>query len=188
MYVPSRVPSRLAFGVNKSFFFISEFPSVTICNQNLYRESVMKRADPLAAQLVRLSYPLNVGPTLNRSEILSDPVIVERLQRFNATQLALDNVQPIEEMLIECKFRGFEINCSENFSPIITAFGWCYIFNSYERVTTLGSYETYSTGSAQGLYLRMNVNQSEYFFGPNLSAGFKVKSNVIFRYIFWHSF
>ena len=135
----------------------------------------MSTADPLAAEIIKFLSPMVLEPALNASEILSNPEIRERLDGINITQVALNNVQPIEEMLLDCKFRGTRINCTENFTLILTAFGWCYAFNSYEHVLTHGSYETYSTGSAQGLYLRMNVNQSEYFYGPSMSAGFKVK-------------
>ena len=96
------------------------------------------------------------------------------MDQINVTEEGLKNLQPLEEMLITCKFRGSLINCKENFLLIPTSSGWCYIFNSYEYIMKHGSYEAYSTGSAQGLYLRMNVNQSEYFFGPSSSAGFKV--------------
>ena len=139
---------------------------------------MLARADPLALEVVRISFP----PVQESSEGNEDPpdvndrVIQERLNKINVTQLALDNVQPINEMLLACKFRGSAINCTEHFSLIPTAFGWCYIFNSYDHVVNHGPYKTYGTGSAQGLYLRMNVNQSEYFYGPSTSAGFKVIS------------
>ena len=158
---------------------ISAFPSVTICNQNIYRKTVLARADPLALEVVRYSFP----PAQEFSEgnkdppDVNDPAIQEKLNKINVTQLALDNVQPINEMLLACKFRGSEINCTDHFSLIPTPFGWCYIFNSYDHVVNCGPYKTYGTGSAQGLYLRMNVNQSEYFYGTSTSAGFKVRGS-----------
>ena len=150
------------------FFVVAEFPSVTICSQNAFRKSVVSQSDPILQTILKLRYPAIGQPDL------SNLTFTEEHDKIDIVQESFKNIQPIEDMLFECKFKGTLINCEENFSPIATAFGWCYIFNSYERISTHGCYETHSTGSAQGLYLRMNVNQSEYFFGPSMSAGFKV--------------
>ena len=144
------------------------FPSITICNQNLFRKSIITQSHPVLETILRLNYPSAGKPDV------SNLTLTEEMDQINVTEESLKNLQPLEEMLITCKFRGSLINCKENFLLIPTSSGWCYIFNSYEYIMKHGSYETYSTGSAQGLYLRMNVNQSEYFFGPSSSAGFKV--------------
>ena len=53
----------------------------------------------------------------------------------------------------------------------------CFTFHSEEIQKNLGhSLNTTSTGTVGGLWLRMNVEQTEeYFFGPENSAGFKVR-------------
>ena len=152
------------------FFFVPGFPAVTVCNQNLYRKSIIKNLGPVAEEFVKLTYPLTGKPATDFSNLN----LTEELIHLNVTQLSIDNIQPPEEMFQDCKFRGSFLNCTESFSLIPTAFGWCYIFNSYETLLEHGPFVTYSTGSAQGLYLRLNVNQSEYYFGPSTSAGFKV--------------
>ena len=50
------------------------------------------------------------------------------------------------------------------------------MFHSEEVQNDLGhTLNTTTTGTAGGLWLRMNVQQTEeYFFGPENSAGFKV--------------
>ena len=55
------------------------------------------------------------------------------------------------------------------------------MFHSEEVQKDLGhTLNTTSTGTAGGLWLRMNVEQTEeYFFGPENSAGFKVTSKEI---------
>ena len=151
-------------------FFILGFPAVTLCNQNLFRKSVVKNVGPIAEELLKLTYPIRGKPVID----FSNSTLPDELIHLNVSQLAIDNIQPPEEMFQDCKFRGTFLNCTENFSLIPTAFGWCYIFNSYETLLERGPFVTYSTGSAQGLYLRLNVNQSEYYFGPSASAGFKV--------------
>ena len=57
------------------------------------------------------------------------------------------------------------------------------MFHSEEVQNDLGhSLNTTTTGTAGGLWLRMNVEQTEeYFFGPENSAGFKVRSKEINR-------
>ena len=141
-----------------------------MCNQNLFRKSVIKNVGPIAEELLKLTYPIRGKPVID----FSNSTLPDELIHLNVSQLAIDNIQPPEEMFQDCKFRGTFLNCTENFSLIPTAFGWCYIFNSYETVLEREPFVTYSTGSAQGLYLRLNVNQSEYYFGPSASAGFKV--------------
>ncbi len=65
-----------------------------------------------------------------------------------------------------------------HFQEVMTELGWCYTFNGYDYYKrNNGSLQTYSTGASQGLYLRLNVNQSESYYGPSSSAGFKVRLN-----------
>ena len=55
--------------------------------------------------------------------------------------------------------------------------GVCYTFHSHEVQKNFGyTLNTTSTGSAGGLWLRMDIQQTEeYFFGPENSAGLKVR-------------
>ncbi len=149
---------------------IAVFPAVTICNQNLYRKSIVEKEPHLLDTLKMIYDPRR----RNKSTITLDP----RIDKINLTSLMLQNAQPLSEMLVFCKFRGQDKNCSEIFELILTSFGWCYIFNSFGSILKTGGFRTYGTGSAQGLFLRMNVNQDEYMFGPSLSAGFKVCARI----------
>ncbi len=64
------------------------------------------------------------------------------------------------------------------FSIVSTDEGVCYIFHSERIQRDVLRYQlnTSSTGTDGGLWLRMYVEHTtEYMFGPESSAGFKVK-------------
>ena len=75
-------------------------------------------------------------------------------------------------------FRSYGIASNDpEAETFITDEGVCFTFHSEEVQNDLGhTLNTTTTGTAGGLWLRMNVEQTEeYFFGPESSAGFKVK-------------
>ena len=78
-------------------------------------------------------------------------------------------------MIIECKCHNKRVACEEVFTPVFTTFGGCFTFNSHEYVKDHEVWQSVGAGPEYGLFLKLNVNQDEYFYGPRSSAGFKVK-------------
>ncbi len=76
-------------------------------------------------------------------------------------------------MLVICKFKR-AISCEDLFTITETPLGLCYTFNSHDLVKERGPLLSYHSGASNGLYMRLNVNQSQYYSSLTASAGFRV--------------
>lgn len=63
----------------------------------------------------------------------------------------------------------------ENFTQTFTDFGVCYTFNNPKREEDVLFVQ--QTGFDYGLFLRLNVEQWEYYNSYNTGAGVKVKKS-----------
>ena len=103
-------------------------------------------------------------------------LIIFFMQSFfylTSEQLLCFRLFQFDEMLISCMFKR-SIHCRDLFTTTETPLGLCYTFNSYDLVKSRGPLLSYHPGASNGLYLRLNVNQSQYFSSLTASAGFRV--------------
>ena len=136
------------------------FPAVTICNYNLLRKSYAREIfGDTVLDSASLFRPI---PEANRSS----------LEDWNITDDLIRGAHQKESMVVECKWRS-SVNCTfQNFTQVLTDFGVCYTFNNPpDKASALRVQET---GYDSGLYLRLNLEQYDYFFGTSKGAGFKV--------------
>lgn len=148
-----------------------DFPAVTICNMNQFLKSVVT-SDPNLERVARSLFPLT-GGTVGFN--FSDPKVIAELNQYNVQDISKKASPPFDEMFYMCNWRSQNINCHDYFTEVRTHMGFCYTFNSAAFIRTNGTLRVYRTGSAQSLFLRLNVMQDEYFFGESTSAGFKVR-------------
>ncbi|XP_034388890.1 acid-sensing ion channel 1B isoform X1 [Cyclopterus lumpus] len=130
------------------------FPAVTMCNYNFVRKSQMSYTDLIF-----------MGPLLGFEEGMAPgfPLAPEP-ERRPGSRFSLDEFynrtrHRIEDILLECTFRGLECG-PENFREIFTRYGKCYTFNSGQdghpvMVTMKG-------GMGNGLELMLDIQQDEY--------------------------
>ncbi|XP_006818455.1 acid-sensing ion channel 1-like [Saccoglossus kowalevskii] len=138
------------------------FPAVTLCNYNQYRKSVVNSS---GEEFLKLLFPTTGNSSLTENIDWS----FFNFTGFNMTQTAIASAHQIEEMLVWCKWRN-SIECGPgDFKQILTDFGICYTFNGGSNPLKIQQ-----TGSTNGLYLRLNVQQDEYTNNENTGAGFKV--------------
>ncbi|XP_051970909.1 acid-sensing ion channel 1C isoform X1 [Xyrauchen texanus] len=149
------------------------FPAVTFCNQNLFRVSSLTKAD-----LYYSGYWMDImhlNHTVNRQSVsmLKHSRHGERLlhlldfsnytpppnHRLNTTEVIDRLGHQLEDMLLECRFRGE--NCTyKNFTPIYTRYGKCYTFNSGQDGNPLLT--TLKGGTGNGLEIMLDIQQDEY--------------------------
>lgn len=147
-----------------------DFPAVTICNFNMIRKSLVPESS-IMEYVIRSLFPSGYGyepPDFSNSTKLA------LANKMNMTELVYNSAPKFEDMFLACYWISREINCSEYFTPTITPMGLGFTFNSEEFIRTNGSMKVYRTGSEQGLHIRLNVEQDDYFYGMSASAGFKV--------------
>ncbi|XP_051271458.1 acid-sensing ion channel 1B isoform X1 [Dicentrarchus labrax] len=130
------------------------FPAVTICNYNFVRKSQMSYSDLIF-----------MGPLLGFEEGMAPgfPLAPEP-DRQPGSRFTLDEFynrtrHRMEEMLLECNFRGLECG-AENFREIFTRYGKCYTFNSGQDGRPL--MVTMKGGMGNGLELMLDIQQDEY--------------------------
>uniref|UniRef100_A0A8D3E590 Acid-sensing ion channel 1 n=1 Tax=Scophthalmus maximus TaxID=52904 RepID=A0A8D3E590_SCOMX len=130
------------------------FPAVTICNYNFIRKSQMSYSDLIF-----------MGPLLGFEEGMAPgfPLAVEPDRppgsRFSLDEFYSRTQHRIEDMLLECDFRGLDCG-PENFKEIFTRYGKCYTFNSGKDGRPL--MVTMKGGMGNGLELMLDIQQDEY--------------------------
>uniref|UniRef100_A0AAV2JTA1 Uncharacterized protein n=1 Tax=Knipowitschia caucasica TaxID=637954 RepID=A0AAV2JTA1_KNICA len=148
------------------------FPAVTFCNKNVFRVSSLTREDLYhSGYWMDLLYPNHT--VMERSlAILKDSHkkgLVNLLDfnkyspptgyRVNTTEMMGRLGHQLEDMLLECKFRG-ETCTHKNFTPIYTRYGKCYTFNSGQDGNPLLT--TLKGGTGNGLEIMLDIQQDEY--------------------------
>ena len=140
-----------------------QFPTVTICNKNLYRKSVV----------------IDTVPWFDINEVLlgerGDSLFADIGQIFKVNEDAVfyysNSGHQIEQMLFYCHYATRRCTV-QNFTQGTSTSGNCYTFNSGEN----GSTVSYSRegGYRFGLELILNAEQYEYFLADSNSVGFNV--------------
>ncbi len=128
------------------------------------------------ATILKQVYPFFGEPEVN----ISDPTLLRLARNVSMASFAVRASQQLEEALDECKWMSQNIDCREYFRSVVTTMGLCHTFNSVQFIEGHGGkpMETHGTGAVYGLYMRLNVQQDEYTYGPSTSAGFRVSSFV----------
>uniref|UniRef100_A0A3B4AR76 Acid sensing ion channel subunit 1 n=1 Tax=Periophthalmus magnuspinnatus TaxID=409849 RepID=A0A3B4AR76_9GOBI len=151
------------------------FPAITLCNYNSFRKSQIRRNDLEdlyhSGYWMDLLYPNHT--VMERSlAILKDSHKKGLLNlldfnkyspppgyRVNTTEIMSRLGHQLEDMLLECKFRG-ETCSHKNFTPIYTRYGKCYTFNSGQDGNPLLT--TLKGGTGNGLEIMLDIQQDEY--------------------------
>ncbi|XP_056912242.1 acid-sensing ion channel 1C isoform X1 [Takifugu flavidus] len=148
------------------------FPAVTFCNKNVFRVSTLTKEDLYhSGYWMDLMYPNHTVMEKSLSFLKDSPKqgLLSLLDfnnysprpgyRVNTTEMMGRLGHQMEEMLLECRFRG-ETCTSRNFSTIYTRYGKCYTFNSGLDGNPLLT--TLKGGTGNGLEIMLDIQQDEY--------------------------
>ncbi|XP_051542570.1 acid-sensing ion channel 1C-like isoform X3 [Myxocyprinus asiaticus] len=143
------------------------FPAITFCNLNEFRFSKFTKNDLYhVGELLALlneNYQI-ANPHLAEPEVLTllkDKANFANFKPklFNMTDFYNRTGHDINEMLLQCTFRGEE--CFPlNFTTIYTRYGKCYTFNSGLDGNPLLT--TLKGGTGNGLEIMLDIQQDEY--------------------------
>ena len=139
------------------------FPAVTICNYNQWRKSVVQAEN---SDFVNKYF----FPAFDRNDSFN--VGDYNVTDINITAEVLRGAHQKENMIVSCTWRSVEPCSYLNFTQVITDFGVCYTFNNPSDLSN--SLTVRQTGYEHGLFLRLNLEQWDYFYGERKGAGFKV--------------
>ncbi|XP_071798509.1 acid-sensing ion channel 1-like isoform X2 [Asterias amurensis] len=147
-----------------------DFPAVTICNFNRYRQSQVT-----AEEYKYLKFILTTTAAFNldlSTEQTVDKPNENDSRKFNFTEFTLRAGFLIGPALLECKWRGKPCY-AENFTHVFTPFGSCWTFNSGKDAPIL---QAHQAGEGNGLEIFIDIEQSEYTetITNNFQAGLKV--------------
>ena len=148
------------------------FPSVTFCNLNQWRRSVLV---PAVIDMISLIYSLRQEDRndFNWTKLYEETEMPRGT--MNLTKIALGEMGAlnIDEMLIECVWNGAEECGPSNFTTQITDLGVCYTFNDPKEAEG-GPHIVNKPGIDNGLTLTLDIAQYDYIAGDSQSAGIKV--------------
>ncbi|XP_051784783.1 acid-sensing ion channel 1C isoform X4 [Erpetoichthys calabaricus] len=135
------------------------FPAITLCNYNSYRKSQITQND---LSWMGKMFGVPEEEYVNFLQAIGQPATKDNFiqsKTFNLTQFVTKASHNLEDMLLNCKYRGKECK-AENFTTTYTRYGKCYTFNSgqdgYPLMTTLKG------GTGNGLEIMMDIQQDEY--------------------------
>ncbi|KAL9964415.1 hypothetical protein ACROYT_G028056 [Oculina patagonica] len=145
-----------------------DFPSVTICNFNMLRKTLIKayNYENVLRYTTRDEFGKFAGVEVNDSGI--DWSVYEGVDMSYAYHLG---GHQIKDMLKGCSWSG-ESCTHHNFTPVLTSMGLCHTFNSGEGGQKI--LRVKNPGAKFGLSLMLSIEQSEYFGLMTLLAGLKV--------------
>ncbi|XP_057712694.1 acid-sensing ion channel 1C isoform X1 [Corythoichthys intestinalis] len=148
------------------------FPAVTFCNKNIFRVSSLTRddlyhsgywMDLLYANHTVIKESLAILKESHKQGLLSlldfDGYTRPPNYRVNTTEMMGRLGHQLEDMLLECRFRG-DACTAKNFSTIYTRYGKCYTFNSGLDGNPLLT--TLKGGTGNGLEIMLDIQQDEY--------------------------
>ncbi len=140
-----------------------EFPSVTICNANMYRKSVIwSQYRPMAYHVYDTSFQRMINVTLTND--------TEAFQKYAAEldyeEFLKKTGHQLEGTVFSCMFDLQVMPCQDVFVRRATHSGYCYTFNPREMIQERGEpLYVNRAGKTYGLLLSLSVEQYEYFFG-----------------------
>ncbi|XP_061694662.1 acid-sensing ion channel 1C isoform X4 [Syngnathoides biaculeatus] len=148
------------------------FPAVTFCNKNVFRVSALTKddlyhsgywMDLMYANRTVMERSLAILKENHKQGLLSlldfDGYVRPPHYRVNTTEMMARLGHQLEDMLLECRFRG-ETCTAKNFSTIYTRYGKCYTFNSGQDGNPLLT--TLKGGTGNGLEIMLDIQQDEY--------------------------
>lgn len=145
------------------------FPAVTICNLNHYTATGLLQAGLLDVGQGSLNIdPLDPSEVDNCKRNLSGNAIANqtRLEYLNRNAS-----QPLSEFVLNCTYLGKVCDLDRDFEETVLGIGTCYTFNGIQRHSSL---TTEGTGSRQGLFMLLNIDQDEYVASGLLDAGARI--------------
>ncbi|XP_041460180.1 acid-sensing ion channel 1A-like [Lytechinus variegatus] len=156
-----------------------EFPAITVCNINKYRESALTEEDiknvGVHLGIVDEDYNLLL-PDLYTDEFKDfinsvNWTTVEEDPDYNMTEFTIRTGHQQEDMIVSCLWK--EEPCEEtDLQHSLTHLGNCYSFNIQgENSNEVDWKHSYSAGSANGLQLILNAEIPEYTPSNDLDSG-----------------
>jgi len=153
-----------------------EFPAVTICNLNYFTDSGLEQAGILDVGPEALNLdPLDPGDVDQCKASLSSHPVASKifLEDLNGNA-----TQPLSKFVLNCTYLGRSCDLEHDFQSSSFGIGTCYTFNGVGRNESL---TTYGTGSRQGLFMVLNINQLEYTGSELLDAGVRISVEPTFE-------
>ncbi|XP_022092778.1 acid-sensing ion channel 5-like [Acanthaster planci] len=103
-----------------------EFPSVTICNFNMFRKCAVEKYGPEFVDYIDLAYPVGM---MNNKQTPPDFMVFKDL---DLKQFYVDTGHLKDDMILECSWQGQPCG-HDDFISTLTDFGMCHTFNSHTK-------------------------------------------------------
>ena len=144
-----------------------EFPTVTLCNINSLKKTVLD--NELIMSYIRLREDQNSSLYLNET---LQQWYKNEFEKVSMTKFAEIYTFNLSETVVDCSIAGK--SCNSNFTCLITESGPCYSFNSRELIDKHGPISINQPGFDFGLSLVLNTNTDLSLYMNQLETGYFV--------------
>ena len=111
-----------------------EMPSVTICNQNMFKLSAVQSKFPDLVHHLR-NYSLFASGILNEDSLTLSPL----MKNTSLPEIFSFGAPTVEDTFVYCTVKYQRVNCADFISMHLTLGGLCYTFHSKEYVEKHGA-------------------------------------------------
>ena len=147
-----------------------DLPSITVCNRNYYRKSLIERDfSDIADMLKEMTYSWFSIPT-------DDNVTMNYtlLNQYGYWDIVDNASHTLDDTFIQCRVASWLLNCSDYVTKHLTTSGICYTFNSYHYFRENGRLQVSAPGKDNSLSLLLDTQSHDYHGPAGFGAGFSV--------------
>ena len=112
-----------------------EFPAVTICNFNIFRQSIIDRIR-FGEDIIKYTQRHKIAG-LDGIQGNGSKIDWSRFENLSMSHLYATGGHQMKDMLMDCSWIGEETCTYRNFTPVLTSMGLCHTFNSGKIVVYL---------------------------------------------------
>ena len=151
-----------------------QLPAITVCNLNIYKDSVIFEKYPMiyTYQLLESKGVENLTP----EELLTMQQITEQLKDIPLKPFMEDVSYTAEEMFVDCHFpyATEDKPCSHYLRPLFNNRGKCYTFHSKDYIKENEAIDVVQPGPSYGVIMTLNTLKEEYYYTFGLGYGLQV--------------
>lgn len=132
-----------SFNIKKVRNNTLSFPSVSICDQNLFPKSYLHNS---SQEEILLKLHTDTNLTANETEESGN-----WLRQIHLSEIMLEPLKRFHDTFINCRVNNIKVNCRTIVEPTMSESTLCYTFYSFYTIQNIGQFNATKPGYMNGL-------------------------------------